>query len=228
MDTDIGKKQTPAHDGFNPDLLALMPKECKRVVEVGCSTGALARAYLAINPGCEYIGLEIDDDYAATAAKVCSRVITGDVETMTEDTLESLFPCDCVVFGDSLEHLRDPWTLLRRVRTSMQPAGQIIACIPNAQHWSVQAKLNCGELRYEQSGLLDRTHLRWFTRITMLEMFQSAGFKVMGGTPRIFVEPMKDRFLPAIRLMATAVGADPEQAVADALPLQYVLVAKPV
>ena len=105
MDTDIGKKQTPAHDGFNPDLLALMPKECKRVVEVGCSTGALARAYLAINPGCEYIGLEIDDDYAATAAKVCSRVITGDVETMTEDTLESLFPCDCVVFGDSLEHL---------------------------------------------------------------------------------------------------------------------------
>ena len=81
--------------------------------------------------------------------------------------------------------------------------------------------------RYEDSGLLDRTHLRWFTRVTALEMFQASGYRVIDGRPRIFPEAERDRFLPAIHAMATAAGFDANQAVADALPLQYVLVATP-
>ena len=147
---------------------------------------------------------------------------------MPDATFQSLFPSDCVVFSNSLERLRAPWTLLRRVRAMMQLKGYVVACISNAQHWSMQAKLCCGGLRYEESGLLDRAHLRWFTRLTILEMFESTGFKVVSGKSRIFDEPAKDRFLPTIRLLATAVGANPDQAVNDALPLQYVLVAQPV
>jgi len=220
-------KQTPAHDFFNDDLLAFIPRDCWRVVEVGCSTGALARAYLRINPACRYIGVEIDRDYADAARKICAEVVVGDVEQMPAERFESLFACDCVIFGDILEHLRDPWDVLRRIRPLLRDGGRVVACIPNAQHWSVQARLACGLFRYEDSGLLDRTHLRWFTRITALELLQTSGFRVVEGRPRIFPEAERDRFLPAIMAMAEAAGVDPNQAVADALPLQYVMAAIP-
>jgi SAM-dependent methyltransferase len=220
-------KQTPAHDKYNPDVLRLMPKDLQRVVEVGCSTGALARAYITENLGCEYIGIEIDPEYAERANAYCSSVICADVETMSEETFVSLFPSDCWIFGDSLEHLRDPWALLKRVRGHLQKSARIIACIPNAQHWSVQARLNCGAFRYEDQGLLDRTHLRWFTRITIIELFQSTGYQVVEALSRIFDEPARQNVLPSIRAMAVATGTDPQVAEDDSLALQYVFTAAP-
>ena len=125
-------KQTPAHDIYNPDVLRLMPKYLQRVVEVGCSSGALARAYIAENPRCEYTGIEIDPQYAERAAAICSSIICADVEALDEETFVSLFPSDCWIFGDSLEHLRDPWGLLTRVRCHLPDSARIVACIPNA------------------------------------------------------------------------------------------------
>jgi SAM-dependent methyltransferase len=220
-------RQTPAHGQHNPDLLGLMPSAARRVVEVGCSTGALAQAYRALNPNCDYVGIEIDPDYAAVAAGVCSSVVALDIEQVDDATFAGLFPSDCWVFGDALEHLRDPWALLKRVRGGLAPDGCVVACIPNAQHWSLQAKLNRGVLRYEDAGLLDRTHLRFFTRITLQELFLSTGYQIVQGLPRIFDEPGRDRVLPAIRAFAEAQGADPELAVQDALALQYVVRAVP-
>ena len=220
-------KQTPAHNICNGDLLAYMPRDCRRVVEVGCSTGALARAYLAENPGCDYVEIEIDADYAEVAREACREVIAADVETMPDDQFAEIFSSDCIVFGDTLEHLRDPWKTLQRIRPLLQGGARIVACIPNAQHWSIQARLSCGAFRYEDNGLLDRTHLRWFTRVTMFEMFQSCGYRVTEGKSRIFPEPDRDRFLPAIQALAQAMGADPAQAAQDATALQYVVVAMP-
>ena len=96
-----------------------------------------------------------------------------------------------------------------------------------AQHWSIQARLNRGDFRYEDSGLLDRTHLRWFTRTTMRELFVSSGFQIETGVPLIFNQPGRDLVLQSIRAMATALGADPELAVTDALATQYVVRAIP-
>ena len=174
-------KQTPAHDQYNPDLLRMIPDGLKRIVEVGCSRGALARAYLQKNPDCDYVGLEIDADSAQVASNICRSVICTDVECMAEEALAAFSPSDCWVFGDSLEHLRDPWELLRRIRNHLSPGGMIVACIPNSQHWSFQVRLNCGLFRYEDQGLLDRTHLRFFTRITMIELFESAGYRITEG-----------------------------------------------
>lgn len=220
-------RQTPAHDQYNPTLLGYLPADARRVVEVGCSTGALARAYRAINPGCDYVGIEIDQDYAAAAADACARVLTLDIEQIDDAALTGLGPVDCWVFGDALEHLRDPWQLLARLRPTMAPGGSVVACIPNAQHWSVQVKLNSGLLRYEDAGLLDRTHLRFFTRITMLELFNSAGYRVVQGTPRVFDEPGRDQVLPLLRALAQSQGIDPDIAAQDAMALQYVVRAVP-
>jgi SAM-dependent methyltransferase len=220
-------KSTPAPATHNPHLLGLMPPNLRRVVEVGCSTGLLGKAYCESNPGCDYVGVEIDPDHAAAAAQGCSSVVNLDIERTDDPRFDGLFPSDCWVFGDSLEHLRDPWALLTWVRGRLAADACVVACIPNAQHWSIQARLNRGELRYEESGLLDRTHLRWFTRITIRELFMSTGFNIVQGVPVIFNQPGRDLVLQSIRAMATALGADPELAVADAMATQYVVRAVP-
>lgn len=129
---------------------------------------------------------------------------------------------DCWIFGDVLEHLKDPWRLLSDIRRILPIDGCVVACIPNAQHWSVQARLSFGDFRYEDSGIFDRTHIRWFTRSTMIEMFQRTGFAVVQGIGRIFEEPGREAFLPIIRMMANAANANPELAESDALPMQFV------
>lgn len=214
--------QTPVHERHNPDLLALLPAGATRLVEVGCSSGALAREYKKINPGCHYTGIEIDAGYAELAARHCDRVVHLDIEEAADDTMDALFPADCWIFGDALEHLRDPWGVLSRIRARMSPGACVVACIPNAQHWSVQVRLNTGLFFYEKAGLMDRTHLRWFTRATMIDLFKNAGFRVETGVPRVFNEPGREQVDAAIRLLAQSVGADPDQAVRDAAPLQYV------
>ena len=194
-----------------------------RVIEVGCSSGALAKAYLAANPECRYTGLEIEPKFAEMAKEYCSEVIVGNIETFDDETFLQLFPSTCWIFGDALEHLYDPWALLRRIRQHLLADGIVIACIPNAQHWSIQASLNAGVFRYEDQGLMDRTHIRWFTRTTIFELFESAGFKIIEGFPRVFVEPARENVLPSIRAMALATGADPDLAVNDAIPFQWVV-----
>ncbi|WP_256730435.1 bifunctional 2-polyprenyl-6-hydroxyphenol methylase/3-demethylubiquinol 3-O-methyltransferase UbiG [Pseudomonas sp. ANT_H12B] len=216
------QKQTPVHQFHNPDLLKLMPANAKRVVEVGCSSGALAREYKKLNPDVHYTGIEIDAGYAELAREHCDRVLDMNIETASADLLAGDLAADCWVFGDVLEHLYDPWLLLQRVREASVPGSCVVACIPNAQHWSVQARLSVGDFRYEDSGLFDRTHIRWFTLVTMLEMFNQAGLTVEAGVPRVFDEPEREKYLPMIHAMAAAAGRDPELAVQDALPLQYV------
>lgn len=214
-------KQTPAHNIVNRDLLALMPKGARHVVEVGCMHGALAASYRTANPGTRYTGIDIDAEYAAAAATHCDTALAGDIETFEPQAFEVLFPSDCWVFGDCLEHLRDPWALVRRIRERIAPEGCLVACIPNGQHWSVQMRLATGLFRYEDSGLLDRTHVRWFTRITMLEMWQQAGWRVETGIARRVNATPPAELMHGIRAIARAAGSDPEQAAADAEVFQY-------
>jgi hypothetical protein len=220
-------QQTPAHDLHNPDLLALMPNQSMRIVEVGSSSGALARAFKAINLGCHYTGVEIDPEYLRLSERYCDFVLHADIEDVDDAAFEKLFPSDCWVFGDALEHLKDPWLLLRKIRGRISITGSVVACIPNAQHWSLQTRLNCGMFKYEDAGLLDRTHLRWFTRITIIELFQSSGYKIVESKSRIHKKRAPDNVLGAIRTMAQATGADPDLAVRDAIPFQWLVRAMP-
>jgi SAM-dependent methyltransferase len=219
--------QTPVHEDHNPDLLRLIPESARSVIEVGCSSGALAREYKKINPKCEYVGVDIDADFVKMASRYCDKV---EVVNVNEDDFHFFrrnSQRDVWIFGDALEHFQNPWAVLENVRAVIPPQGVVLACIPNAQHWSVQAKLSIGDFRYEDNGLFDRTHLRWFTRSTMIEMFDAADFVIVEGFPRVFQEPGSERFLQIIGSMAEAVGADPQQAINDAMPLQYIIKAVP-
>lgn len=221
--TAAASKQTPVHHSHNSDLLKLIPLDARRIVEVGCSSGALAREYKKLNPDVHYIGIEIEPSYAQLARAHCDEVFDMNIEALTPELIQGELAADCWIFGDVLEHLYDPWQVLLNLRQSLAPGASIVACIPNAQHWSVQAKLCMGDFCYEDSGLFDRTHIRWFTLKTMIEMFNRAGLRVEEGVPRVFEEPNRALVLPAIRAMALATGVDPEGAMQDAMPLQYVL-----
>jgi len=220
-------QQTPIHDQHNPDLLKIIPIESKKLVEIGCSSGALAREFKKISADCYWLGVEIDSMYAEIAQRYCDKSIVLDIETAPENFWEETKNADCWIFGDTLEHLKDPWTILKSIRANISQTGSVVACIPNAQHWTLQAKLSIGDFRYESSGLLDRTHLRWFTRQTIIELFDQSGFQIEAGSPRIFNEPNRETFLPIIEQMAIAAGADPQMAVNDSLPFQYVIRAVP-
>ena len=219
-------QQTPMHDLPNLDLLELVPAGVERVVEAGCSSGALGQAFLARHPGVEYIGIEMVPAYAEVARMRLSEVVVANVEQMDDRSFDVLNPTDCWIFGDVLEHLYDPWKTLARVRRSLGDGGCVVACIPNAQHWSLQALLNVGDFTYQDAGLLDRTHIRWFTRKTIIELFKSTGFEIeeMGG--RVFDEPARAQALPAIRSLAQACGHDPDEAERDAMPIQYLVRAR--
>ncbi len=215
-------------NNYNFDLLNFIPKNSQQLVEVGCNSGALAAAYKKLNPDCFYSGIEIDATSAQSARHYCDSVLELDIESVGIEFFNKFSQVDCWIFGDVLEHLKNPWLVLSHIRNIIPPNGSVVACIPNAQHWSIQAKLALGDFRYqEEGGLLDKTHLRWFTRQTIFELFASAGFQVTEGYPRILDEPMREKVIPVIQKMAEVLGVDPEIAVNDSLPLQYVIRAIP-
>ena len=215
-------KQTPINEVHNVDVLNFMRPGYRGVVEVGSSSGALARAYRALNPASDYVGIEIDADYAEASKRHCTEVILGNVEKLPDQTFERLGNAQCWVFADALEHLYDPWQMLRRIRRHARQGVEVVACIPNAQYWGLQACLNSGRFLYQDSGLLDRTHIRWLTRITIINMFETSGYRVEQMISRVLNPPGPD-MQAALRLMAQAGGADPELAVQDAVPFQYVV-----
>lgn len=221
-------KQTPVHDLHNPDLLRVMDPATRNVLEVGCMSGALAREFKKIAPQVNYAGVEIDASYAELARKYCDSVYILNIDDAPDYFWQMQKNIDAWIFGDVLEHLRDPWRVLSNIHQVIPRDGYVAACIPNAQHWSIQAKLSMGDFRYEDSGLLDRTHLRWFTRLTIHEMFDRSGFKLVEEIPRIFHESNSSEILNTISKTAALCGFDPELAIKDAMPLQYVVKAVPI
>ncbi len=169
-------KPADYYSSFNHDLLALIPPDAKTVLEIGCGEGTLCEAYRRINPGVAWKGVDISE----AAIKIAiTRGVDGyvfDVDTAT--TIADDETADCIILGDVLEHLRDPWAKLKRLAAVAKPSAQVLACIPNVQHWTIIHNLLEGKWDYADSGLMDRTHLRWFTLKSIREMFDQAGLQV--------------------------------------------------
>jgi 2-polyprenyl-3-methyl-5-hydroxy-6-metoxy-1,4-benzoquinol methylase len=166
--------------------------ERTNVLELGCASGYMSRA-LVERRGCRVTGVERDADAAESARKACSRVIVADVETPDWSAELGGERFDVAVCADVLEHLRDPVALLRRLREHLAPAGYVVASIPNVAHAAVLAELLQGRFPYRPIGLLDETHLRFFTRESVFECFERAGF-VVAHLERVQVEPEATEF----------------------------------
>ena len=211
----------------NQDLLACVPVTSQKLVEIGCADGAFAKAHKARNSVCNYTGVERDMAAANAARPHCDFVYHMDIEQAGAEFYAHVTGADCWILGDVLDQLHDPLALLAKIRAHLAPGGCVVISMRNFQHWSFQARLNAGDLRYQAGSSLDPAQLRVYTRGSMLDLLQQAGFRIGGGSARIPDEPARERYLPAIRLMAEASGIDPASAVEDALPAQYIIVAVP-
>jgi 2-polyprenyl-3-methyl-5-hydroxy-6-metoxy-1,4-benzoquinol methylase len=195
-----------------------------RVLDIGCATGYLA-AELS-RRGCTVDGIELDPAAAEQARTHCREVTVGDLEApATQAEVQRMLAGtrvggpDFIICADVLEHLHDPWTVLAWLRTLLAPGGRAVVSVPNIAHWTARRALLCGRFDYTDHGLLDRTHLRFFTRASAAELARHAGFAVraerLAGAPL----PLESR-VPALgRVRDRCVCRYPEL-----LALQFVLV----
>lgn len=149
----------------------------KRVLEVGCATGYFTK--VLAERGCKVIGMEIEPEAAKLAEQWAERVVVGNADDSEPWDLVDDESFDVITFGDVLEHLRDPLIVLRRAVTKLKPAGFIVTSLPNIAHGDVRLSLLRGAFRYSDTGLLDRTHVRFFTLETVRELLAEAGLVVV-------------------------------------------------
>ncbi len=207
-------------DVANIDLLNRIPLDARVILEIGCGSGALGAEYKRRNPACRYLGIEPDQDAARIAVGRLDETATGDVER--EPLPFGPGPFDCIIYGDSLEHMRDPWALLRRHAGALAGDGLVLICMPNAEHWSFAERLLRGTFDYEPAGLFDRTHLRWFTAENTHRALTAAGLVPLDVAPRIFDRDAGDAFVQAMEPALAALGIDRDAYRTRALPLQHV------
>jgi 2-polyprenyl-3-methyl-5-hydroxy-6-metoxy-1,4-benzoquinol methylase len=211
------------YGNVNPDLLAKIPVTAKRVLEVGCGSARLGEAFKAISPLSKYFGVELFESAAKEAAKVLDGVLCANIEQDTSVTLKLSPSFDALVFGDVLEHLQDPWKVLTELRQYIEPGGSCIACVSNVAHWSLVSGLLQGKWDYQDAGLLDRTHLRFFTLDSAVQMFQKAGWTLLDAAPRNLWPDKTELALKALLPAAHALGWDVEKARVNMSALQWVI-----
>lgn len=158
-----------------PDLVAALPRPLGRALDVGCGEGAVGRGLR--RAGAErLVGIEPEPEAAERARAVYDEVLVGTVESQLE-RLAGAF--DTVCCYDVLEHLVDPWAVLRRLHGVTVPGARLHVSVPNARHVSLLRDLVLrGTFGYTEWGLRDVTHLRWFTRSDLVAALEGAGWRV--------------------------------------------------
>jgi len=174
------------YDNPRHELIALFTHQPRRVVDVGCGGGATGAEIKRRFPSTEVIGVELNAGAAAWASKRIDRVINDNVETL-EWAAHGLEPdsIDTVLFPDVLEHLRDPWNTLVRIKPFLAPDARVFASIPNVRNLWLLMQLVRGNFTYEHEGLLDVTHIRFFTLREVQRLFHETGYEVehIGSVP---------------------------------------------
>ena len=130
---------------------------------------------LADNCQTEIVGIEPD---SARAELAKSRGVNVYVGRLTSELIQMIGVFDVVLFADVLEHLPNPQSLLLTAREALRPHGSIVVSVPNVAHWSVRVDLIRGRFQYQPTGIMDATHLRWFSAVSAKSLIASAGFRV--------------------------------------------------
>ncbi len=175
-----GQSASHYHDYVNTSLFGLIEGEPRRVLELGCAGGMFGATLKQRFPGASVVGIEAGRAAAAVAATRIDRVIHARIEDLDFDREGlGLAEFDTVIVADVLEHVVNPWELLVRLKPRLAPRAQVIASIPNVRNiWLVSQLLVGGRWEYTEHGLLDVTHLRFFTLEEIRRMFIETGYTI--------------------------------------------------
>ncbi|MGD8777575.1 MAG: glycosyltransferase [Ignavibacteria bacterium] len=158
-----------------PEVQKLVNPNSKKILDVGCGSGVMAFE-LKEKLNAEVWGIEPVEKAAKKAETKLDKVISGSIESALDKLPDNYF--DSIIFADVLEHLVDPKEIIESIKLKLKSKGEIVTSIPNVRHWTMIKKLIEGDWRYEDAGILDKTHLRFFTIDTAIELFSKCGFNV--------------------------------------------------
>jgi 2-polyprenyl-3-methyl-5-hydroxy-6-metoxy-1,4-benzoquinol methylase len=187
--------------GARHDMVALLSTgQNAHILEIGCGDGATGAAALAAGKAQHYTGVELMAEVAEQARTRLSEVFTANVEQFDLTPFHGQF--DALIMSEVIEHLVDPWSTVARLLTCLKPGGEIIASSPNVAHQKLIRDLITGRFEYADEGVMDRTHLRWFTPRSYRALFEGAGcvdicvmpIRRPGLLPRVFNRLTGDRY----------------------------------
>jgi 2-polyprenyl-3-methyl-5-hydroxy-6-metoxy-1,4-benzoquinol methylase len=158
------------------EILELIPQGTQRLLDVGCGQGDLGAAAKHSLGVPLVVGIELFQPAAELARTKLDQVIIGDIENVDLQFPPESF--DCIVCADVLEHTRDPWQVLENLRKLLHHDGVIIASLPNLRHMVPILKIIFDRFEYQDEGILDKTHLRFFTLRTIRTLFHDSGFAI--------------------------------------------------
>ncbi len=185
----MNEKPISYYENVRNDLIPLIPNDARCILEVGCASGMTGRELKRRN-GAFVAGIELNATAATAAKNVLDDVVHGDIEKIDLPYRDSSF--DCILFADVLEHLIDPLSTLIKVRRLLKKRGSVVASIPNVQFHGVIHQLIEGNWTYEKEGILDETHLRFFTYKEIEKIFSQAGYSIQ--KVEEVLDPQYDKF----------------------------------
>lgn len=213
--TNFSDKPKGYFEGIRSEMLKYIPAGTRTTLEVGCGLGGFS-ALVKEKFEAETWAVEVDKEAAQEAAKKLNTVINRDIGTSLNQIPDNYF--DCIIFLDVLEHLADPYSLLVRMREKLTDNGVIVASIPNVRYYRNLIDLVLkGNWDYQDAGILDKTHLRFFTYKSILKMFEQLGFEVL------VIEGIQPTRNKRLRLLNTLLF----KALEDVKYLRFVAVARP-
>ena len=174
---DLSIKPAGYYTQTRPEMTNFVPKNASKILEVGCGEG-LFGGQLKQKLHAEVWGVELDNNAAALAQKKLDKVLVGDISQLISRLPEAYF--DCVVFNDVLEHLVDPFSVLLQIKPKLNADGVVVCSVPNVRYISVLKQLLVKkQWKYEGEGVLDKTHLRFFTQKSLIDTFNSLGYEIL-------------------------------------------------
>ncbi|WP_298894205.1 class I SAM-dependent methyltransferase [uncultured Psychroserpens sp.] len=174
---DYNNKSNTYYKNEREEMLEFFPTDAKTVLDIGCGEGAFA-SVIKEKYQIETWGIEYMEDHGNEAKKSLDKVFIGPCEDFIEDLPENYF--DVIYCNDVLEHLVDPYWVLEKIQSKLTDKGIIISSIPNMRYHSALKKLVVNKSwEYERSGVMDKTHLRFFTKKSIRNMYERLGYEVV-------------------------------------------------
>jgi 2-polyprenyl-3-methyl-5-hydroxy-6-metoxy-1,4-benzoquinol methylase len=165
------------YDNIRKEMLKYLPQNAKKIIEVGCGNGAFAST-VKIKNQAEVWGIELMESEALLAESVLDKVLIGRCEKHLANLPENYF--DVIYCNDVLEHLVDPYSVLEIFKSKLAPGGVVISSIPNVRFYRSFSKVVFGKnWEYEDYGIMDKTHLRFFTGKSIRKMYEDLGYEVL-------------------------------------------------
>lgn len=158
------------------EMKKFIPQYAKKIIDIGCGEGVFCDSFKKNDT--ELWGIEINEKVGSVAKEKLNKVLIGDVSLILDELPNNYF--DCIIFNDVLEHIIDPYSVLKRIKNKLSSNGVVVCSIPNVRHVRVLRDLLFRkQWKYQESGILDRTHLRFFTKKSIKDMFDDADYQIL-------------------------------------------------